>query len=70
MYVRYSTKKRPNFLELRLCELRRISLPRTPLNRAPSAPCTVFLMGSEVREPLDAGTQGTSASYTFDKEMP
>jgi hypothetical protein len=26
-------------------------------------PCATFLLGSKVREPLDAGTQGTSASY-------
>src|SRR5215203_5501540 len=58
-----------NFLELRAYEVRRISLPRTPVNRASSAPCTVFLRGKEVREPLDAGTQGTSASYTFGKEI-
>ena len=34
MYVRHGTKERSNFLERRTCELRRINLPRTPLNKA------------------------------------
>ena len=28
-----STKKAPNFVEFGLCELRRIPIPRTPVNR-------------------------------------
>jgi hypothetical protein len=35
LHVRSSEKASwPNFLELRVCELRRIPIPRTPVNRA------------------------------------
>jgi hypothetical protein len=39
VYVRYDTKKRSNFLESPLDELRRIPLPRTLVNKGERMSC-------------------------------
>src|SRR5215217_9537948 len=42
-----------NFVELRACEVRRITLPRTLVNTGPSGPACDLLYGSaRIREPL------------------